>query len=97
MSYVWGMGPLSAMIMGEVYGSDAKERAFAAAVVVNWLINFIATKSFPPLMLSIGIGPTFLIFAAFMILSLIHALIFVPETKGKTLKEIQDKLYGLKK
>lgn len=85
------------MIMGELFASDAKEHAFSVAVVINWAVNFGATKSFAPLVSAIGIGATFLIFAGFMVLSLVHALVFVPETKGKTLKEIQDKLYGIKK
>lgn len=52
-------------------------------------MNFVIPFAFPMLVDAIGSGPTFFIFAAFCVLALIFTITLVPETKGKSLAEIQ--------
>lgn len=94
ISFMWGFGALCFTVMAEVFSSKAREVAFSLSIVLMWSLNFTITKSFPLLLYSIGIGWTLLIFAGFMFASMFHIIFLVVETRGKTLKEIQNELYG---
>ena len=50
---------------------------------------FLVTKFYPPLADAVGNYYTFWGFAGLLVISLINIIIFVPETKGKSLEEIQ--------
>lgn len=97
LSFMWGFGALCFTVMAEVFSSKAREIAFSLSIVLMWSLNFSVTKSFPMLLTTIGIGWTLLIFAGFMFASGFHIIFIVVETRGKTLKEIQDELYGKSK
>jgi MFS transporter, SP family, galactose:H+ symporter len=56
---------------------------------VNWLSSFVVGLLFVPLADAIGQGPAFWIFAGVCAFGFAFALRYVPETKGRTLGEIQ--------
>lgn len=68
--------------------------ATAAASTFNWLLAFIVTKNFTSFMDLIGIDGCFWFFAGICIFGFVYCLIFVPETKGKTLEEIQREYFS---
>lgn len=82
--------------MGELFSNDVKGPASSAAGAFNWGLAFLVTKTFGPVSDSIGQGPTFIIFAGFCFVGILFTLIFVPETKGKSLADIQRMLSGEK-
>ena len=55
----------------------------------NWTMAFIVTKFYPNLATAVGNYYTFWGFAGLLVISLVLIVIFVPETKGKSLEEIQ--------
>ena len=55
----------------------------------NWTMAFIVTQFYPTLAKEVGNHYTFWGFAGLLVISLILIIIFVPETKGKSLEEIQ--------
>ena len=55
----------------------------------NWTMAFIVTQFYPTLAKAVGNHYTFWGFAGLLVISLILIIIFVPETKGKSLEEIQ--------
>ncbi|SPP75257.1 facilitated trehalose transporter Tret1-2 homolog [Drosophila guanche] len=89
-----GFGPVPWLVMAEVFSEDIKSLGGSIAGTSNWLSAFMVTLLFPILKDSIGPGPTFWIFTVIAVLSFFYALFFVPETKGKTILEIQDMLAG---
>ncbi|XP_066588424.1 uncharacterized protein [Prorops nasuta] len=89
-----GLGPVPWMLMGELFTTETKAVASGVAVMVNWFLAFIVTKTFPSMRLQMGIYGAFWIFAAIMAIATVFELFLVPETKGKTLQQIQDELNG---
>lgn len=62
--------------------------------IFNWFFVFLVTKFFTTMVSAIHIYNTFWLFTFFSILGTLFVLLIVPETKGKTLDEIQELLSG---
>lgn len=60
----------------------------------NWSMAFLVTQFFVPISNALGSAGTFWIFASVLTLVLAFAVFFIPETKGKTLTEIQQFFRG---
>ncbi|KAM4576928.1 solute carrier family 2, facilitated glucose transporter member 8 [Odontesthes bonariensis] len=84
-----GWGPIPWLIMSEIF--PVKVRGFASAVVVltNWSMAFIVTKSFQDMMDLLTSAGTFWLFSSVCFVNVIFTMVFVPETKGKTLEQIE--------
>lgn len=89
-----GFGPVPWLMMGELFASDIKGVAGSIAGTTNWVLAFIVTKTFVNLKDALGSGQTFWLFAGITVVGFIFVFVFVPETKGKSLNEIQDELSG---
>ncbi len=85
-----GLGVVAYVLFGEICGNDIKGFAIGTAMTVNWATAFLVTKFYVNLVQSLKIGPTFWLFAVFNFLGAIFVIIFIPETQGKSLSEIQD-------
>lgn len=94
VSFSLGFGPIPWMMMGELFASDVKGIASSIAVMFNWTLVFIVTKTFGLMNEGLGGDVTFWIFAACMVAGTLFVAIFVPETKGKSNAEIQALLNG---
>lgn len=94
VSFSLGLGPLPWLLMGELFAAEVKGIASAMAVMFNWTLVFIITKTFSMMCAAWGSGPTFYFFAGFMVIGTIFIFIKVPETKGKTNAQIQAALAG---
>ncbi|ALC42591.1 sut4 [Drosophila busckii] len=92
-----GFGPVPWLIMAEVFTEDVKSVAGSIAGTSNWLSAFLVTLLFPILKNAIGSAPTFWIFAGIAVVAFVYCLLCVPETKGKSIHEIQLMLSGGKK
>lgn len=82
--------------MGELYSNDIKGIAASAAGTFNWSLAFLITSTFTAMNETFGKGQTFWIFSAFCIFGTLFVFFFVPETKGKSLADIQRILAGEK-
>lgn len=89
-----GFGPIPWLMVGELFAPDIKGIAGSAAGSFSWLFAFAVTKSFASIQAAIGIGPTFFLLAGFSAVGTVFVYFVVPETKGKTLAEIQVMLNG---
>ncbi|KAH8269456.1 hypothetical protein KR018_003388, partial [Drosophila ironensis] len=83
-----GFGPIPWAINAELFAEDAKAYAGSIAGTMNWIFAFCVTMGYPVLNEVLGAAICFAIFAAFALAAFLFILIFVPETKGKTLNEI---------
>lgn len=85
-------GPVPWAMPSELFSSSLRARGVAWSVMSNWLFNFIIGLIVPPMLDSIGWG-TFIFFAAWAALAGIWTVFFVPETKDKTLEQL-DQLFN---
>lgn len=68
--------------------------AGSSACLFNWLMAFVVTRYYVPLQSSAGAYTCFWIFSVICAIGTLFVLFVVPETKGKTLEEIQYELGG---
>ncbi|KAK5641087.1 hypothetical protein RI129_009634 [Pyrocoelia pectoralis] len=88
-----GISTLSYLMLGELFTMNAKRVAGIIFTTYNGsLLAFVTVRSFAPLVQSIGIHAVFWIFAGVCYLGTIFSIFVLPETKGKSLQEIQDLL-----
>lgn len=84
------------MLMGDLFTVELKGNASSLAVMLNWFLVFLVTKTFPTLTVVFKSSGAFWIFAVIMAAAAVFTLFVVPETKGKSVQEIQDELTGRK-
>ncbi|ESW19840.1 hypothetical protein PHAVU_006G159600 [Phaseolus vulgaris] len=84
-----GMGPVPWVIMSEIFPINVKGTAGSLVVLLNWLGAWIVSYTFNFLMSWSSPGTLFL-YAGSSLLTIVFVAKLVPETKGKTLEEIQD-------
>ncbi|XP_076245976.1 facilitated trehalose transporter Tret1 [Calliopsis andreniformis] len=89
-----GLGPIPWMLMGELFSAETKAKASSIAVMLNWFMVFLVTKTFPAMNDELGTDMTFWIFAAVMAGATVFAHFALIETKGKTYPEILAELQG---
>ncbi|XP_011693009.1 PREDICTED: solute carrier family 2, facilitated glucose transporter member 8-like isoform X2 [Wasmannia auropunctata] len=94
-TYSVGWGPLPWAVMGEMFDPNVKAKASGITVSVCWGLAFILTKFSSNLQKGLGNFATFWMFGGFCILSILFTVFLLPETKGKTLQQIQDELNGV--
>ena len=83
------MGPISWIVMSEIFPTKLRGRAMSVAVIMLWLADFVVSQTFPRLTEQIGPANTFWAYAFLNFLSVIFVVAMLPETKGKTLEEIE--------
>lgn len=84
-----GYGPVPWMLMGELFSPEIKGVASGLGVLSNWIFASLVTFCFPQMTSSIGYHITFYIFAGIMASATVFVYLVVPETRGKSLAEIQ--------
>lgn len=89
-----GFGPIPWMMMGEIFSPQIKGIAGSSACLFNWIMAFFVTKFYSNFESSFGSDRTFWIFSFICALGFVFVFLIVPETKGKTLEEIQCELSG---
>ncbi|KAG6575036.1 Sugar transporter ERD6-like 16, partial [Cucurbita argyrosperma subsp. sororia] len=87
-SFSIGMGAVPWVIMSEIFPIHVKGAAGSLVVLVNWLGAWAVSYTFNFLM-SWSPSGTFFIYSGFSLLTIVFVAKLVPETKGKTLEEIQ--------
>jgi sugar porter (SP) family MFS transporter len=92
MVYGVSYSPLGWSLPPEVLPNSKRAKGVALSVCMNWICNFTVGIATPPMINSIGYG-TYIFFAFFCGLSGVWAVLLVPETKGKTLEQM-DLMFG---
>jgi hypothetical protein len=91
-----GYGPIPWMIVGEITPSSALGFISSIATAVNWTFAFAITKEFAEVEKAITQYGAFWMFAGCSVASVIFVFMFVPETKGKSVEEMQKIFLGSK-
>ncbi|MCY9111252.1 sugar porter family MFS transporter [Bacillus atrophaeus] len=85
-------GPVVWVLMPELFPSKARGAATGFTTLVLSATNLIVSLVFPLMLSAMGIAWVFAIFSVICLLSFFFALYMVPETKGKSLEEIEESL-----
>ena len=86
--FAMSLGPIPWVVIAEIYPTKMRGTAMSLAIMVLW-IGVVIISQFTPVLLKIGESITFWIFMINALILLIFTLRFIPETKGKTLEEIE--------
>ena len=92
-----GLNPLSYMMLGELFPTNVKGAAVSLANIWASLLAFFVSKMYQVISDSCGVYTSFGWFAVSCFLGIVFILFVVPETKGKSLLEIQEELNCKKK
>jgi sugar porter (SP) family MFS transporter len=90
-SFAFSMGPIVWTLISEIYPNRVRGRAISVATAANWLAAFLVAQFFLSLVDAIGESTTFFLFAALCVVSFVFVWRLVPETKGRSLEEIQER------
>src|SRR5699024_3894969 len=87
-SFMMSWGPIVWVVLSEIFPNRIRGAAMAIAVAVQWLANFTIT-SFYPYMMEVSGAMTYGFYGLMCVLSGLFVWKFLPETKGKTLEELE--------
>eukprot|EP00271_Cylindrocystis_brebissonii_P004344 TRINITY_DN1598_c0_g1_i1.p1 TRINITY_DN1598_c0_g1~~TRINITY_DN1598_c0_g1_i1.p1 ORF type:complete len:583 (+),score=96.72 TRINITY_DN1598_c0_g1_i1:28-1776(+) len=91
-AYQVSFGPISWLMVSEVFPLSVRGRAQSVATVINFGANAVVTFAFPPIQVALGQAGTFFTFAVIGLAALAFVFFKVPETKGLTLEQIESVL-----
>jgi sugar porter (SP) family MFS transporter len=90
------LGPVFWLMISEIYPLSIRGKAMSVASLANWGSNWLVALTFPVLLATLGGAGSFWLFAAMGIVAWFFVYFRVPETKGKTLEEIEAEFRGVR-
>lgn len=90
-AFAMALGPVGWLFCAEVFPNKVRGRAMSLAALTVWVSCYIVAQTFPMLNDNPAVGPakTFWAYAGVSLFAFIFVLIFLPETKGRTLEQIE--------
>ena len=89
VGFAMSWGPCTWLIMSEIFPVKARGIASGIATLFNWFCSFVITKTFVLLIDEFTEAGTFWFYGSLAFLAVIFVFVYLPETKGKSLEEIQ--------
>jgi MFS transporter, SP family, xylose:H+ symportor len=87
--YALSLAPVTWVLISEIFPNRIRGLGVSISVSALWLASFLLTFTFPILNHGLGTAGTFWIYGAICMAGFFFVLVRVPETKGKTLEEIE--------
>ena len=94
-SYAMSLAPVTWVVLSEIFPNRIRGAAMAVATVALWIASFILTYTFPLLNSALGASGTFWLYGIISVFGFIFIYKKLPETKGKSLEEIEEEIIGL--
>lgn len=91
-SFSASVGAVTWVIVSEIFPNKLRSKAMSVSIVSLWLSNFALILVFPMMLNRLGGATSFLFFDVMCVLLLLFVLIKLPETKGKSLEELESML-----
>ena len=92
-SFSVGMGGIYWVVVSEIFPTRVRGAACSLSVVFLWGGNYLVSQFFPAMLTALA-GNVFYCYALMCLVCFIFIFTFVPETKGKTLEQIEGELFG---
>ena len=90
--YSMSLAPVTWVVISEIFPNRIRGAAMSIAVAALWLACFLLTFSFPTLNAKLGAAGTFSLYAVICVLGFVFIFFKLPETKNKTLEQIEREL-----
>jgi len=90
--YAMSLAPVTWVIISEIFPNRIRGAAMSVAITCLWIASFVLTYTFPLLNHGLGSARTFWIYAIICAAGFLYILLRLPETKGRTLEEIEQSL-----
>jgi SP family galactose:H+ symporter-like MFS transporter len=87
--FAFGLGPIFWLLISEIYPLKVRGAAMSAVTVTNWALNLVVAVTFLSLVAVLGHAGTFWLYGVIAIVAWVFFYLLVPETKGKTLEQIE--------
>ncbi|XP_026701116.1 solute carrier family 2, facilitated glucose transporter member 12 [Athene cunicularia] len=87
-----GLGPMSWLVLSEIFPGGIRGRAMALTSSMNWGINLLISLTFLTVTELIGLSSVCFIYTVMSLASLAFVIVFIPETKGCSLEQISMEL-----
>ncbi|NJK94439.1 MAG: sugar porter family MFS transporter [Bacteroidales bacterium] len=88
-SFSASLGPVSWVLISEIFPNKLRSKAMSVAVMSMWLANFLLILIFPAMLNWLGGASSFLIFSILCFILLLYTYFRIPETKGKSLEVLE--------
>lgn len=92
--YAMSLAPITWVVLSEIFPNKIRGTAMSVGTSSLWIASFVLTYTFPLLNSSLGASGTFWVYALICLLGFTFILKKLPETKGKTLEEIEEYFEG---
>jgi sugar porter (SP) family MFS transporter len=92
--YAMSLAPVTWVVISEVFPNRIRGAAMAVAVAALWIACFALTYTFPLLNRMLGASGTFWLYAGICLLGFLFIKFRLPETRGKTLEQLEKELTG---
>ncbi len=90
--YAISLAPVVWVLISEIYPNRIRGEAMSVATFFLWIASFVLTLTFPILQENVGESVTFWLYAGICLLGWLFIYRYVPETKGKSLEELEEEL-----
>lgn len=84
--------PVMWVIISEIYPNRIKDKAMSFSTAISWLCTFLTVYFAPVIQGSLGLNYLFAFFCVFSVIAYVFVKIWIPETKGKSLEQIEREL-----
>ena len=88
-SFSASLGPVTWVLVSEIFPNKLRSKAMSVSIVSLWLANFLLILVFPVILNRFGGATAFLIFDIMCVILLLFTIFRVPETRGKSLEELE--------
>ena len=95
-AFAMSWGPVTWVLLSEIFPNDVRGKALAVAVAAQWIANYVVSWTFPMmdknsyLLEKFNHGFAYWIYGAMGLLAALFVWKYIPETKGKTLEEMNN-------
>ena len=86
-----GLSPISWLLVGEMFPLEYRHIGTSLTTAFSYVCAFVGVKTFVDLRENVGLHGTFWTYSVISFFAFMFALLFVPETRGKTLDEMEPK------
>ncbi|XP_062323260.1 solute carrier family 2, facilitated glucose transporter member 12 [Osmerus eperlanus] len=91
-AFSFSLGPMVYVVLSEIFPTGVRGKAVSVVSAVNWATNLLISMTFLSITETIGVPNVMFLYAIMSFVLLIFVILFVPETKGRTLEQISKEL-----